>query len=108
MYVDGTGNQYAVTGGTLEYAPVMAKESSSGVYSGGEKRQIDLSAAQSEEIKKLFDEAFADTEGQIENRELLSGYIEVKLKEGRKSAILAPGSTYQTRIDGFFKTLIGR
>lgn len=104
-YADGTGNQYIVAPDTFEYIPVPKDVSSSGVYSGGESKKGSVTVGQYEVVQKAFDSAFADTASHIENREMLSGYIERVEGSEKKSAVLGANSDTKSQIENVLKGL---
>lgn len=58
-FSDGNGNRYVLGGGSLEYVPVSPKDSSSGVYSGGEPMTAPLGEAAYAELLELFQKALS-------------------------------------------------
>lgn len=101
-YSDGNGNMFIVSGGkqkTLEYLPIKASDSSSGVYSGGEPVKKVISESAYVEIAESLDAGVADTATQINNRTLGSGLIEVEQNGAVKNYILAPESASLLRIE---------
>lgn len=89
-YADGSGNQWVLQAGTVEYVPVRPEQSSSGMYSGGAPWKAALSAAQYAEIAQAIDRAIATKEAHAARREKMTGAIELRCGEEKASFIIAP------------------
>lgn len=87
-YADGNGNVFIISATTLEYQPVKAAESSSGVYSGGEPKTISLTSDQYSAIRAAFEKAIANTVNHIPARIKMSGAITAT---DQKNYFLSPG-----------------
>lgn len=53
-YVDGSGNTYSITEQLIQYDPMTANYSSSGVYDGGKAAKVVLSPKQFEKIRVII------------------------------------------------------
>jgi len=89
IYNDGSSNAYIITPTNYKYDPVIPEESSSGVYSGGEARDFEISQEQ-------FNEIFIRAEGisknktlQIESRMMGTGYIRLIFENSEISIYIA-------------------
>ena len=59
-YFDGAGNKYVLVRNVLEYNPIKASESSSGIYDGGTKISHSLTKKQLKEIELMFQKVIDD------------------------------------------------
>ena len=78
IYNDGSSNAHIITTDSYKYSPIKPNESSSGTYSGGEEREINLSQNQFSEI---FIEALSIVENEslhIDSRMMGTGMLRIK------------------------------
>lgn len=86
-FYDGANNAFFLRKDTagnlwmLEYRPVEASQSSSGVYSGGDPKTAQLTGSEAEGIRKWVRELAADRHAHVERRSMGSGLF--VLKDGR-------------------------
>lgn len=73
-YVDGNNNMYSI-GRRLEYIPVTKAQSSSGEYSGGEPKSVEISEAQLAELGALVDRIVADGANVLSERPMGCGTV---------------------------------
>lgn len=105
-YADGSGNRYILTTSSLSYIPVKPEESSSGIYSGGEPKEILLKETQFNSIQALLLNAVSNRSIHMQERVKMSGLITIVHKEERKQYILQPGSEGQTAIETLLKRIL--
>jgi|GEM_PF-1066827 len=98
-YSDGSGNTYFITETTITYSPVTPLESSSGLYSGGEPANITIDKATFQNVVSLLEDAIADTESQVENRAMMTGYIQKGEGDNSTSIVLAPKADKKAAIE---------
>ncbi len=95
VYSDGSGNSYKVYMNAnaffVDFNPVAPKFSSSGNYSGGEKKQIKVDKDFYEKTGVLFDKAFNNQTIHLEKRIMTSGFV--KIKNGGEKSVIINGST---------------
>lgn len=107
-YADGSGNLYIVVSHPkphLSYQPVQAATSSSGLYSGGEPVERDLSH---EDLKALSDKVQAALNNptvHIKERVKMSGALELRSDDRTVSIILQPACTEQIELENLLKQL---
>lgn len=101
-YSDGSGNTYFISETSLIYNPVTLLESSSGEYSGGSPAEVSLTTEDYEMLKDLLESAINNPQDQIENREMMSGYIQ----KGDLGIVLSPKSASKTEIEKTLKNLL--
>lgn len=99
-YFDGNNNTFIINDTLIKYIPVKAKESSSGIYSGGKAKQVKINKEKFLQLVKLFEEAFdKESEKQI-IREMTSGALsEYYTNKLKKEAILKPKSEIKKKIE---------
>lgn len=107
-YFDGNNNTFIINDSLIKYVPVKAKESSSGIYSGGKAKQVKIKKEKFQQLVKLFEEAFAkESEKQI-IREMMSGALsEYHTNKLKKEAILKPKSEIKKRIETELAAILG-
>lgn len=69
IYTDGNNNRWYISPQKLEYRPVFAPESGSGIYSGGKPFTITLKPSQYQELIALFKVANSSRVHQRDSRE---------------------------------------
>ncbi len=89
IYNDGSSNAFIITPSNYKYAPTTPEESSSGVYSGGNSRNFEISQEQ-------FNEIFIRAEGitknktlHLESRMMGTGYIRLIFDNSHISTYIA-------------------
>lgn len=102
-YIDGNGNEYAIGATSLVYTPVKPHESSTGFYSGGQPKQVKLTAAQQHQLIHLLEVACNKSESHITNRTKGSGLIQLFTITQKTSVILTPGCAEQKYIEAELK-----
>lgn len=85
---DGNGNLYEIGPTLLFYKPVTAKQSSSGLYSGGEPAALALTGEMHSALRKTIHKALAHKPDHISNRE--KGSYQIAISQER--IILRHGS----------------
>ncbi len=109
IYADGSNNSYIITMGEknqLKYNPMTAKMSSSGSYSGGDPKSINISSDELAKIKDLILKAVKNKDAHIKNRMMTSGQISIYNKEKVESYILAPSSKEKMEIEELLKKIL--
>lgn len=88
-YSDGSANRYLIVGGALEYRPVSAARSSSGVYDGGAPWKAQLDAGRYAELAQVVDRAIlAGRVGSAGGRAMLTGLVEIRRGDQSASWVL--------------------
>lgn len=105
-YSDGSANSYIVSPGKLEYLPAKKKNSSSGSYSGGTAKVVNLSDANFRELSALLEEGIAAKPPHTERRVMMSGVIRRNSNDEKSVAILKPGAAAKDRIEAKVLELI--
>lgn len=103
-YADGNGNVYSIRGLHLSYKPVSPEESSSGVYSGGEPREIDLTQVQVDSVLLTATKIIRTASG---NQPRVKGSAVVTLSAaGKMQCTLSPGSDEMRVMEEMLKGLL--
>lgn len=87
-YADGNANRYVLTPDSLQYIPVLAQESSSGMYSGGQPKVVTISIDDFEVLESHLKNLVKRVELHSTNRMKMSGLI--KDKDSQKAVIIKP------------------
>ena len=105
-YADGSANLYSLEGNTLSYDPVKPEESSTGMYSGGEPKTVQLTQHQADSIRLLMEEAFTHNTAHIQDRLKGSGAIYISADKTKKQFILEPGCEDLKKIEAVLRKCI--
>jgi hypothetical protein len=107
-YADGSGNVYVVKDLSVEYKPVTPRNSSSGVYSGGEPAHATVSSSQYDSLVNLLESAMANSSIHQENREMMTGLIVRYSNADPTRTVLKRDSSEKNAIETALKKLLGR
>ena len=105
-YADGNGNLYTIQNLRIDYAPVSAAMSSSGLYDGGQPQSAPVSKAQLKSLFHLLDDIQARSTDHAAQREKGTGRIEVITEETTESLLLKWRSGSQQELEAFLKALL--
>lgn len=105
-YVDGSGNLYRLSPALIEYEPVQAEFSSSGVYSGGNAVKKSISSNDYENIRQKLQAAIDNHAIHIQNRLMGSGMILIRQQHETKTILLSQHSKEKIALEAFLKALI--
>jgi DNA-binding CsgD family transcriptional regulator len=105
-YADGSANRYVITASSLQYIPVKPEESSTGMYSGGDPAEINLTKAEFESLKLLLEKAIAATNNHIADRIKTSGEVTRTTRTDTKIIILKPGAPEQIALESALKQML--
>ncbi len=105
-YGDGNGNQYIIEQDSIEYNPVKPKNSSSGIYDGGDHMKKKITLHQYDEITSIFNKVMTNEANHIKNRVKMSGVITIQKGSAMKTCILRPDSKELNEIEKILKDII--
>lgn len=106
-YIDGNNNIYIITELLITYKPVTKAESSSGNYSGGKPKEIEITSEEFKKLEKLFSRALSAKKEQRTNRIMQSGMLVHNIsKIMSRKVILKPDSDCKTKIETNLKNLL--
>ncbi|MFX0012496.1 MAG: hypothetical protein ACFE9R_19435 [Candidatus Hermodarchaeota archaeon] len=102
QYIDGNGNQFIIKReikATIEYIPVKPKNSSSGIYNGGNYIKKNLKKSQFLELSALLQQVIQNKDNKIENRTKGSGKI-IHFENNQKNVyLIAPKSSNLIKLE---------
>ncbi|KAA3616752.1 MAG: hypothetical protein DWP94_14715 [Flavobacterium sp.] len=88
QYSDQSNNHYTITRTSLVYSPVTPEESSSGIYSGGDPVEVQLTRDEFEKVLSLADKIMKASEGKEMKREMLTSVLVISEENETQKAIL--------------------
>lgn len=107
-FADGSGNQYKLSPNVLEYIPVKPEESSTGMYSGGEPKTVNVTTEQFTTLETLFKKAIENSSIHMQDRIKTSGAITVSHENKQKHYIIKPNTKELIAIDSTLRKMVGR
>lgn len=105
-YADGSANRYVITASSLQYLPVKPEESSTGMYSGGDPANVNLTEAQFKSVQQLLEKAISATDNHITDRIKMSGAVTRITASDTVTIILKPGAPEQAALESALKQLL--
>ncbi len=91
-YADGSANVYRITDSTLNFIPVKPAESSSGIFSGGVPKTVQLKPSEFNQIRTVLEQGISNKGIHITNRVKMSGAITAINGKESRQYILKPNS----------------
>ena len=90
-YVDQNNNRYYISQLSIDYHPIKASESSSGVYDGGEEKKVTISVENYTELVSLAEDILSNKNHENIKREMLTAILYSKdQNENKRSIVLRP------------------
>lgn len=105
VYYDANRNRYGLHGKNLEYIPVNAKESSSGIYSGGTYNSRELTEKQLRKLVALFTIAKATPQAHTGKNIKPNAAVEISCNNQKKYFLLQAQSAINVSINKYLKQL---
>lgn len=105
-YADGSANRYVITASSLQYIPVKPEESSTGMYSGGEPAEVNLTEEQFKNLQQLLEKAISAMGNHITDRIKMSGEVTRTTASDTVTIILKPGAPEQAALESALKQLL--
>ncbi len=105
-YADGSANVYRITNSTLNFIPIKPEESSSGIFSGGLPKTVQLTPSQFDEIRTVMEQGMSNTSIHIVNRVKMSGALTVINGKEQRQYILKPNSMELQAIEKVLKRIL--
>lgn len=105
-FSDGSANLYDATESSLEYIPVTPEQSSTGMYSGGKRGKVSLTAEQFNSVKDLMETAIHNQEIHIPDRIKTSGKISRTGGAGDTVVIISGESSEMREIERLLHKLL--
>ncbi|SDD66275.1 hypothetical protein SAMN04488104_104517 [Algoriphagus faecimaris] len=104
-YTDQNNNTYSVSATQISYRAIQPEKSSSGTYSGGTDREVNISEEQFKKINSLSERLFKDSSSHAERREMRTTILKKSKSLKEKKAILYPSDKRAEFEDILKKTL---
>lgn len=96
IYTDGNNNNYRLTSEMkLIYEPITPELSSSGIYSGGNPKEVMLCKKDYKELTKLIMSTFNNKENHIETRNMGTAMIKLIFTENKTQSAFIRGDAKQ-------------
>lgn len=92
-YTDQNNNSYSLSVSQINYRAIKPEQSSSGTYSGGNDRRVNISKKQFEKILTLAEQLFEDPSSHAERREMGTSILKMSQSINDKRVILYPSET---------------
>ncbi|NOT92036.1 hypothetical protein [Ferruginibacter sp.] len=105
-YHDAARNKYVLNGNKLEYTPIKASESSSGIYSGGTYASKVITEKESQELVQLFKAALANKKAQTGKNIKPNTAVEINVGNKKISFMLKAAAAINISLNNFLKQLI--
>lgn len=95
-YTDQNNNRFTISKTEVIYKAIQPVESSSGIYSGGTDKQVKVSPADFELLKKLAFEMIEDEKYHANKREMMTSVISIQITGENKKVMLYPSPQRDT------------
>lgn len=106
-YADGNNNVYTISETSIKYTPIKKQESSSGVYSGRDPKEKEISNEVYKKLEKLFESAFSAKKEQRTDRVMQSSLlIHYVSKIMSRKIILKPNSACKSKIESELNAIL--
>ncbi len=105
-YVDQNNNRYYMSQFNIDYRPIKASESSSGVYSGGEEASVTVSEEKYNEIVSIAEEFLTDKDNENNKREMLTSILYSQDQHENKRKVVLRSSKKRTQLENLLKDAI--
>lgn len=105
-YYDAARNKYVLKGNELEYTPVKASESSSGIYSGGIYSSKVITEKESQEVVKLFKAALSNKKAQTNKNIKPNAAVEIDAGNKKINFLLKSAAVINISLNNFLNQLI--
>ena len=102
-YVDQNNNRYYISQFTIDYRPIKASESSSGVYDGGEEKTVTVSEVNYTEIVALAEQILENKYHENLKREMLTAVLYSKDQDDNKRSVILKPSEKRTLFEKLLK-----
>ncbi len=105
-YFDGARNKYVLKANELEYIPVNAKESSSGIYNGGTYESTLITKKENKHLVELFDKALINKKAHTIKNMKPNAAVEISTNNKKISFLLISSSTINISLHNYLKQII--
>ncbi len=104
-YADKFGNSYRIVDAQLTYSPISELQSSSGTYSGGEPKKLELTEEQMAELELLFKKAIKNERIHVTQRKMGSSRMSISNEGKVETYIIRYNCAEQKAIESFLISL---
>ena len=105
VYHDGNANKCTLLRNVLEYYPIKAAESSSGIYDGGKAFKKTLDAVQQKKLLDLFKRLLTDKNGHTTKNIKPNCSIKLEEEEGNETIIIRATNKTNIEVLTFLKNI---
>lgn len=105
-YADGSGNLYRLSPTLIEYEPVQAEFSSSGIYSGGDAVKKSISPSDYEKLTQQLQAAINTPAIHIQHRLMGSGMIVIREQNKTRTVLLSQNAKEKINLEALLKKLL--
>jgi len=105
FYLDQNNNSYSITKNEIQYNPMTAKNSSSGVYNGGKKATITLTKEQFIDIAQRAETLLQNKDYQADKREMQTAVLSTQ-RDGFIIKRVLKKSEFRNQFETLLKKLL--
>lgn len=105
-YVDQNNNRYYISQLTINYRPIKASESSSGVYDGGEEKTVSISEKEYSDIVVLAEQFLSNKNNENIKREMLTAILYSKDQNDNKRNVVLRSSKERSLFEEKLQTAL--
>ncbi len=102
-YLDQNNNRYYISQLNIDYHPIKASKSSSGVYDGGEEKEVSISEESYAEIVSLAEQFLSNKNHENINREMLTAILYSKDQYENKRSVILKSSEKRIQFENLLK-----
>lgn len=88
IFSDMNANSYEISPTKIHYSPITVKESSSGIYSGGEEKTVKITKLQFQKLVELAEKVTENSEILLKKRTKPSCLVKIVSKNGNSSKFI--------------------
>jgi hypothetical protein len=104
IYYDAARNKYVLKGNELEYIPIKAIESSSGIYSGGTYSSKAITEKERQEVVQLFKAALANKKAQTNKNIKPNAAVEINVGNKKINFLLKSAAAINISLNNLLNT----
>ena len=105
-YIDQNNNRYYISQFKIDYHPIKASESSSGVFDGGEEKSVSISEQNHAQIVELAEQFLINKYHENLKREMLTAVLYSKDQYDNKRSVILKASDKRTQFENLLKEAI--
>ena len=105
-YFDGARNKYILKANELEYIPVNARESSSGIYNGGTYESTLITKKENKHLVELFEKAVKNKKAHSIKNIKPNAAVEISTTNKKISFLLISSSPINILLNNYLRKII--